>query len=88
MPIEEVGMAKIGSFFLVGCDLLSCFVFWILEFWDFGFFFFLFFFFFCVTDAYRRGGYGEDWFIFSSGLRSGLCFGFWSFEFFFFSCCD
>ena len=50
MPIEEVGMAEIGSFFLVGFGV-SGFGFWVL----------FFFFFFAppvVTNAYRRGGYG------------------------------
>ena len=52
MPIEEVGMAEIGSFFLVGCNLLSCFVFWVLEFWDFGSFFLV------GCDPGRVLGYG------------------------------
>ena len=52
MPIEEVGMAKIGSFFLVGCNPFSCFVFWVLCVCV------LFIYLFIVIDAYRRGGYG------------------------------
>ena len=38
----------------------------------------LFIYLFIVIDAYRRGGYGWDWFIFSGGLRSESCFEFWS----------
>ena len=57
MPIEEVGMAKIGSFFLVGCNPFSCFVFRVLEFRVLGLFIYLLLFFPVVTDAYRRGGY-------------------------------
>ena len=78
MPIKEVGMAEIGSFFLVGCNPSRVLGFGVLGssgFWVLGFFFFFSFFCDrCVKEEMGMPKIGGDWWVsgFGSMLYMGL----------------